>query len=59
MEWLDWPTNRKMLMASELKKERIAEKDRLHRTALQHPRAQAPIHARKNKVAPTDPRHGV
>jgi hypothetical protein len=26
VEWLGWPTNRKLLVAPELKKERIAEK---------------------------------
>jgi hypothetical protein len=35
----DWPTNRKPLVAPKLKKERIAEKDQLRRTTLQHPRA--------------------
>jgi hypothetical protein len=46
-------------MAPELKKERTTEKDRLRRTTLQHPRAQAPVRARKNRVAPTDLGHGV
>jgi hypothetical protein len=38
VEGNDWPTNRKSLVAPELKKERTAEKDRLHRTTLQHPK---------------------
>jgi hypothetical protein len=50
----DWPTNRKPLVAPELKKERTIEKDRLRRTTLEHPRTHAPVHARKNRVAPTD-----
>jgi hypothetical protein len=46
-------------MAPKLKKERTAEKDRLRRTTLQHPRAQAPARARKNRVAPIDLGHNV
>jgi hypothetical protein len=46
-------------MAPKLKKERIAEKYRLRRTTLQHPRAHAPVGACKNIVAPTDLGHGV
>jgi hypothetical protein len=40
VEGHDWPTNRKPLVALELKKERTTEKDRLRRTTLRHPRAQ-------------------
>jgi hypothetical protein len=57
VEGNDWPTNRKPLVAPKLKKERTAEKDRLRRTTLQHPRSQAPVRARKNRVAPTDLGH--
>jgi hypothetical protein len=35
------------------------QKDRLRRTTLQHPRAQALVRTRKNRVAPTDLGHGV
>jgi hypothetical protein len=59
IEGNDWLTNRKLLVAPELKKERTVEKDQLRRTTLQHPRAQAPILARKNRVAPTDLGHCV
>jgi hypothetical protein len=59
VEGNDWPTNRKPLVAPELKKERTAEKDRLCRTTLQRPRAQAPVRTRKNRVAPTDLGHNV
>jgi hypothetical protein len=59
VEGHDWPTNHKLLMAPELKKEWPAEKDRLRRTTLQHPQAEPPVHARKNRVAPTDLGHGV
>jgi hypothetical protein len=55
----DWLTNRKPLVAPELKKERTAEKDRLRRTTLQHPRAHPPVRARKNRVGPTDLGHDV
>jgi hypothetical protein len=53
----DRPTNRKPLVAPMLKKKRTTEKDQLYRTTLQHPRAQAPVRARKNRVAPTDLGH--
>jgi hypothetical protein len=40
-------------------KERTTEKDRLRRTTLRHPRAQPPVRACKNRVAPTDLGRGV
>jgi hypothetical protein len=46
-------------VAPELKNEWTTEKDRLRRTTLQHPRAQPPVRARKNRVAPTDLGHDV
>jgi hypothetical protein len=46
-------------VAPELKEERTTEKDLLRRTTLQHPRAQPPVRARKNRVAPTDLGHDV
>jgi hypothetical protein len=46
-------------VALELKKERTAVKDRLCHTTLQHPQAQPPVRARKNRVAPTDLRHVI
>jgi hypothetical protein len=53
IEGHDWPTNRKPLVAPELKK------DQLRRTTLRHPRAQPPVRPRKNRVAPTDLGHSV
>jgi hypothetical protein len=55
----DWSTNRKLLMAPELKKGRATEKDRLRRTTLRHPKHSLPVRARKNIVDPTDLGHDV